>query len=180
MAFSAALCPVVTVSQCLNVRLNTQSDFRTESRKLEAHCLVRGLQHQVPTVRLRGARANLNDGVQVPAQAMPAAITLSDRARLHLSKMRSEKNQDLCLRIGVRQGGCSGMSYVMDFEDSSNIRPEDSLIDDDGFKMVCDPKSLLYLFGLQLDYSDALIGGGFAFQNPNATASCGCGKSFTA
>eukprot|EP00898_Chlorokybus_atmophyticus_P005711 jgi/Chlat1/6140/Chrsp41S00446 len=73
------------------------------------------------------------------------------------------------------------MSYVMDFEDPANVRDDDSLIEHEGgFRMVCDPKSLLYLFGMQLDYSDALIGGGFAFQNPNATSSCGCGKSFSA
>jgi iron-sulfur cluster assembly protein len=72
------------------------------------------------------------------------------------------------------------MSYVMDFEERSNIREEDSLIEQDGFTMVCDPKSLLYLFGMQLDYSDALIGGGFNFQNPNASSTCGCGKSFAA
>ncbi|GAB4847685.1 hypothetical protein Ancab_026747 [Ancistrocladus abbreviatus] len=108
------------------------------------------------------------------------AIALTDNALKHLNKMRSEKNEDLCLRIGVRQGGCSGMSYTMEFENRANTRPEDSIIEYNGFVIVCDPKSLLFLYGMQLDYSDALIGGGFSFKNPNATQTCGCGKSFAA
>ncbi|KAH7429121.1 hypothetical protein KP509_09G031900 [Ceratopteris richardii] len=112
--------------------------------------------------------------------AIKPAVTLSTKALSHLTKMRADLNKDLCLRIGVRQGGCSGMSYTMDFEERSNIRPDDSIIDHEGFTMVCDPKSLLYLYGMQLDYSDALIGGGFSFSNPNATSTCGCGKSFSA
>ncbi|KAI4371234.1 hypothetical protein MLD38_019496 [Melastoma candidum] len=113
-------------------------------------------------------------------EGVKPAISLSDNALKHLNKMRSERNEDLCLRIGVRQGGCSGMSYTMDFENRANARPDDSIIEYKGFVIVCDPKSLLFLFGMQLDYSDALIGGGFSFKNPNATQTCGCGKSFAA
>ncbi|TMW99825.1 hypothetical protein EJD97_001907 [Solanum chilense] len=108
------------------------------------------------------------------------AISLTDNALMHLNKMRSDRNEDLCLRIGVKQGGCSGMSYTMEFEKQENARPDDSIIEYNGFVIVCDPKSLLFIFGMQLDYSDALIGGGFSFKNPNATQTCGCGKSFTA
>lgn len=61
------------------------------------------------------------------------------------------------------------MSYTMDFENRANARPDDSTIEYQGFAIVCDPKSMLFLFGMQLDYSDALIGGGFSFSNPNAT-----------
>jgi iron-sulfur cluster assembly protein len=89
-----------------------------------------------------------------------------------------EQGKDLCLRVGVRNGGCSGMSYLMDFEDPNNVREDDEVFDYDGFKIICDPKSLLYIYGLQLDYSNALIGGGFQFTNPNASQTCGCGKSF--
>ncbi|CAL5323624.1 unnamed protein product [Camellia sinensis] len=103
------------------------------------------------------------------------AIALTDDALKHLNKMRSERNEDLCLRIGVKQGGCSGMSYTMEFENRGNQRPDDSIIEYNGFVIVCDPKSLLFLYGMQLDYSDALIGGGFGFKNPNATQTCGCG-----
>ncbi|KAL1202626.1 Iron-sulfur assembly protein IscA [Cardamine amara subsp. amara] len=113
-------------------------------------------------------------------EGLKPAITLSDNALNHLSKMRSERGQNLCLRIGVKQGGCSGMSYTMDFENKDNARPDDSTIEYEGFTIVCDPKSMLFLFGMQLDYSDALIGGGFSFKNPNASQTCGCGKSFAA
>ncbi|XP_072959941.1 iron-sulfur assembly protein IscA, chloroplastic isoform X1 [Typha angustifolia] len=113
-----------------------------------------------------------------PSGSIAPAITLSDKALNHLSKMRAERNEDLCLRIGVKQGGCSGMSYTMEFENLANRRPDDSTIEYNGFKIVCDPKSLLFVYGMQLDFSDALIGGGFSFKNPNATKTCGCGKSF--
>lgn len=113
-------------------------------------------------------------------QSQTRGIQLTDAAHQHLSALRAQQGKDLCLRVGVRQGGCSGMSYMMDFEDPGNIQEKDEVYDYEGFKVVCDPKSLLYLYGLVLDYSNALIGGGFQFTNPNATQSCGCGKSFSA
>jgi iron-sulfur cluster assembly accessory protein len=87
------------------------------------------------------------------------------------------------LRVGVRSGGCSGMSYTMDFIDGSEIREDDEryIYEPSGapsFTVVSDPKSLLYIYGMQLDFSSALIGGGFNFTNPNATQTCGCGSSF--
>nr|XP_010915159.1 iron-sulfur assembly protein IscA, chloroplastic [Elaeis guineensis] len=120
------------------------------------------------------------------ASAAPAsrnvapAISLTDKALNHLNKIRSERNEDLCLRIGVKQGGCSGMSYTMDFDKRANTTSDDSVIEYDGFTIVCDPKSLLFIYGMQLDFSDALIGGGFSFKNPNAMQTCSCGKSFAA
>ncbi|XP_050376703.1 iron-sulfur assembly protein IscA, chloroplastic isoform X2 [Argentina anserina] len=114
------------------------------------------------------------------SEGIAPAISVTENALKHFNKMRVERNEDLCLRIGVKQGGCSGMSYTMDFESKENARPDDSVIEYNGFEIVCDPKSLLFLYGMQLDYSDALIGGGFSFKNPNATQTCGCGKSFAA
>jgi len=114
-----------------------------------------------------------------PSSIAPA-ITLTEKALNHLNRLRASQEKEICLRVGVRQGGCSGMSYVMDFEERANLRPDDSIIEYEGFNMVCDPKSLLFLYGMQLDYSDALIGGGFSFSNPNASSTCGCGKSFAA
>jgi iron-sulfur cluster assembly protein len=105
-------------------------------------------------------------------------IQLSQAALAHVTKLREQQGKDLYLRVGVRQGGCSGMSYMMDFEDASKIGEHDEVFDYDGFKLICDRKSLLYLYGLMLDYSDAMIGGGFQFTNPNASQTCGCGKSF--
>ncbi len=114
-------------------------------------------------------------------QAVPSqqrGILLSEAALRQVLFLRDRQQKDLCLRVGVRQGGCSGMSYMMDFEDPSKIRSDDEVFDYDGFKIVCDRKSMLYLYGLMLDYSDAMIGGGFQFTNPNASQTCGCGKSF--
>ncbi|MGK7900623.1 MAG: HesB/IscA family protein [Hormoscilla sp.] len=113
-------------------------------------------------------------------QVQQRGILMTAAAIEHMLQLREKQGKDLCLRVGVRQGGCSGLSYLMDFEDPSQIKESDEVYDYDGFQVVCDPKSLLYLYGLQLDYSDALIGGGFQFTNPNATQSCGCGKSFSA
>ncbi|MGB3694109.1 MAG: iron-sulfur cluster assembly accessory protein [Spirulinaceae cyanobacterium] len=105
-------------------------------------------------------------------------IQLSENALKHVMMLRNQQGKDLCLRVGVRNGGCSGMSYMMDFEEPNKIRDNDEVFDYNGFKIICDPKSILYLYGLMLDYSDALIGGGFQFTNPNANQTCGCGKSF--
>ena len=110
-------------------------------------------------------------------QSQPG-ILMTDTALSHVKALREQQGDDLCLRVGVRQGGCSGMSYMMDFEDINNVGEHDEVYDYDGFKVVCDRKSLLYLYGLVLDYSNALIGGGFQFTNPNAAQTCGCGKSF--
>lgn len=73
--------------------------------------------------------------------AVAPAVSLTDNALKHLNKMRSERNEDLCLRIGVKQGGCSGMSYTMDFEDRANTRPDDSIIEYEGFKIGMAPVS---------------------------------------
>jgi iron-sulfur cluster assembly accessory protein len=108
-------------------------------------------------------------------------IALTEQALSHLVRLRSDVGgETLLLRVGVKQGGCSGLSYNMDFEQPENVTEDDTVMEyaDGKFRMVCDPKSLLYLFGMNMDYSDALIGGGFKFSNPNATDSCGCGKSF--
>jgi iron-sulfur cluster assembly protein len=112
-------------------------------------------------------------------QSPKRGILMSDAALRHVMALREKQGEDLCLRVGVRQGGCSGMSYMMDFERLENIQASDEVFDYSGFKVVCDPKSMLYLYGLMLDYSDALIGGGFQFTNPNASQTCGCGKSFS-
>ncbi|MED6213537.1 hypothetical protein PIB30_094315 [Stylosanthes scabra] len=173
MAFSATTAHSPQFIRLLSVpRAHTQSQT--------------SLSFRFPQSNLNRARPLSIRSVSSSASAAPAsgavapAISVTDSALKHLNKMRSERNEDLCLRIGVRQGGCSGMSYTMDFEDKANTRPDDSIIEYNGFVIVCDPKSLLFIFGMQLDYSDALIGGGFSFKNPNATQTCGCGKSFAA
>ncbi len=111
-------------------------------------------------------------------QSPTKGVQMTEAAIKQVQFLREKQGKDLCLRVGVRQGGCSGMSYVMDFADPSTIREDDEVFDYEGFQVVCDPKSLLYIYGLVLDYTDALIGGGFQFTNPQATQTCGCGKSF--
>ncbi len=111
-------------------------------------------------------------------------ILITAAALKQLGFLRQQQGTDFILRVGVRSGGCSGMSYTMDFIQPQEVRQDDkvyayTLEDGAGFQVVSDPKSLLYIYGLQLDFSTALIGGGFNFTNPNATQTCGCGSSFT-
>ena len=110
-----------------------------------------------------------------------AVIHITKSAMTRLIELREKSDDDnLVLRMGVRNGGCSGLSYVMDFSTADAIE-EDDAVDEyktEGIMCVVDAKSLLYLYGLELDYSDELIGGGFKFFNPNAEESCGCGSSF--
>ena len=80
------------------------------------------------------------------------------------------------LRVGVKGGGCSGLSYVMDFDDK--IESTDEVVILDSLKVVIDRKSVLYLYGTELQYSDGLNGKGFEWRNPNASRECGCGSSF--
>ena len=110
-------------------------------------------------------------------------ILISEPAMQQLAVLMHQQGDNKVLRVGVRSGGCSGMSYTMDFVAATEIRPEDEeyIYEPSGapsFRVVCDPKSLLYIYGMQLDFSSALIGGGFNFSNPNATQTCGCGSSF--
>jgi len=110
-------------------------------------------------------------------------ILITDSAMKQLARLCREKGANQLLRVGVRSGGCSGMSYTMDFVGAETVNSSDEVYDyqtKDGidFQVACDPKSLLYIYGMQLDFSNELIGGGFNFTNPNATQTCGCGSSF--
>ena len=114
-------------------------------------------------------------------QPSDAVIYIKPNAMKRLRELKEkEKKESLVLRMGVRNGGCSGLSYVMDFSKEEDIQ-EDDAVDEypaDSIKCVVDAKSMLYLYGLELDYSEELIGGGFKFFNPNAEEACGCGSSF--
>ncbi len=81
------------------------------------------------------------------------------------------------LRVGVKGGGCSGFTYTLDLTET--MAENDESWDQHGVKVICDPKSFLYLDGTTVDYKSELVGGGFVFNNPNATARCGCGSSFS-
>ena len=110
-------------------------------------------------------------------------ILITESAMQQLARLCKEKGSNQLLRVGVRSGGCSGMSYTMDFVTTETVGTSDEVydyqtIDGIAFRVVCDPKSLLYIYGMQLDFSNELIVGGFNFTNPNATQTCGCGSSF--
>ena len=110
-------------------------------------------------------------------------ILITNDAIQQISALLKNQIDKKALRVGVRSGGCSGMSYTMDFIEEDEINSDDkiyhySLSEDVAFQVVCDPKSLLYIYGMQLDFSTELIGGGFNFTNPNASQTCGCGSSF--
>ena len=104
-------------------------------------------------------------------------IALTPTAAGEIKRLLTKENKpELGLRIGVRPGGCSGMSYMLGFDNSH----EGDVVEDlEGIKVFVDPKSAPYLEGMSLDYADGLQGKGFTFSNPNATRSCGCGESFS-
>ncbi len=91
--------------------------------------------------------------------------------------MARQGRPDSYLRMGVKGGGCSGLEYVIRLEEAP--RPTDLSVEIEGIRLLCDPKSAIYLAGSTLNYTGNLIGGGFQFDNPNAGRSCGCGTSFT-
>jgi iron-sulfur cluster assembly protein len=111
---------------------------------------------------------------------MPA-ITLTSKAAQQIKKIRIEKGLDdsIPLRLGVVGGGCSGLSYAIDFEeDSEKQQKNDQRFEDQGIPIIIDMRSFLYLAGTELDFSDGLSGKGFHFNNPNASRTCSCGESF--
>jgi iron-sulfur cluster assembly protein len=105
-------------------------------------------------------------------------ITISDKAKTRLIDLRVEENQPetAFLRVGVEGGGCSGLSYKLNFD--NDFKQGDQIFSDNDFQIVVDMKSFLYLAGTELNFSDGLNGKGFEFKNPNATRTCACGESF--
>jgi len=107
------------------------------------------------------------------------ALILTEKANQHVKKLlEDQKLHGVFLRMGVKGGGCSGLSYSLEFD--SELGPHDKKFDIDGVQVVCDAKSYLYLNGVTLDYVTEGLQGGFTFINPQAKSSCGCGTSFSA
>ena len=105
-------------------------------------------------------------------------INISNTAKnrlLYLLDNESSNNQ--FVRVGVESGGCSGLSYKLDFDNTK--KDDDELIEDNGIKLLVNKKSYLYLVGTTLEFSEGLNGKGFVFNNPNANRTCGCGESFS-
>ncbi len=109
---------------------------------------------------------------------MSAGISITDHAKSKVSQLMTEgaMGPDFFVRVSVKGGGCSGLSYDLDFDNES--KPGDQEFESNGVKIVCDLKSYLYLAGTELEFSDGLNGKGFNFINPNAKRTCGCGESF--
>ena len=104
-------------------------------------------------------------------------ITLSDNAAQRIKEiMASAKDSSIGVRIGVKSGGCAGMSYVMEYAKSSNSN--DEVIEDKGVKVLIDPSAVMYLLGTEMDYKKEELSSTFVFKNPNETERCGCGESF--
>jgi iron-sulfur cluster assembly protein len=106
-------------------------------------------------------------------------ITVTEKAKDKITQLRQEGGHSAGhnIRVSVKSGGCSGLMYDLDFDEQ--IKPADEIFEDNGVKILVDKRSLLYLLGTTLDFSDGLNGKGFQFINPNASRTCGCGESFS-
>ena len=104
-------------------------------------------------------------------------IKLSDKAVSRIKEiMLQAKNSTIGVRVGVKSGGCAGMSYVMEY--SKEINPNDEVIEDKGVKVFVDSAAIMYLLGTEMDYKKEELSSSFVFNNPNETERCGCGESF--
>lgn len=106
-------------------------------------------------------------------------IYVADSARKKIEEIKAREGwgEEYFLRVWVTSGGCSGLTYKMEFD--NELRPEDQVFEDNGMKVVTDLRSVLYLFNSTLEFSGGLNGKGFFFNNPNASRTCGCGESFS-
>ena len=108
---------------------------------------------------------------------MKQVITLSDNAASRIKEIMSKAKKDLVgLRVGVKSGGCAGMSYIMEY--TKEVKPNDEIIEDKGVRLFVDPGAIMYLLGTEMDYKKEQFSSSFIFKNPNETERCGCGESF--
>ena len=110
---------------------------------------------------------------------MKQVITLSDNAANRIKEIISKnETKSVGVRVGVKSGGCAGMSYIMEY--AKEINPTDEIIEDKGVKVFIDPSAIMYLLGTEMDYKKEQFSSTFVFKNPNETERCGCGESFKA
>tara|TARA_B100000579_G_C22628968_1_gene755621 strand:- start:21 stop:353 length:333 start_codon:yes stop_codon:yes gene_type:complete len=108
---------------------------------------------------------------------MSQIIKLSDNAANRIKEiMSSAEKNSIGIRVGVKSGGCAGMSYVMEY--ANNIKPNDEVIEDKGVKVFIDAAAVMYLLGTEMDYKKEEFSSSFIFKNPNESERCGCGESF--
>ena len=108
---------------------------------------------------------------------MKQVITLSDNAASRIKEILSnDETKSIGVRVGVKSGGCAGMSYVMEY--TKKVNPNDEVIEDKGVKVFVDAAAVMYLLGTEMDYKKEQFSSTFVFKNPNETERCGCGESF--
>ena len=114
--------------------------------------------------------------MNVQTRPRPKVVTLSDAAAERVREIIENSDKPLAgLRIGVKNGGCAGMSYTMEY--AEEVQPGDEVIEDKGVTVLIDPKAVLFLLGTEMDYQATKLSSGFVFNNPNQTSACGCGES---
>jgi len=112
------------------------------------------------------------------ARQMPKAITLTEAAATRMNEiMAASEGKYIGVRIGVKNGGCAGMEYTMEYAEVAS--PLDEVVEDRGIRILIDPKAILFLLGTEMDYEEDKFASGFRFNNPNQTDACGCGESVT-
>jgi iron-sulfur cluster assembly protein len=111
-----------------------------------------------------------------PQRAKPQVMRLSEAAATRIKELMVKSGRpDAALRVGVKNGGCAGMEYTMEYVD--NIGPTDEVVEDKGVKLLIDPKAVLFLLGTEMDWKTEKMSSQFVFNNPNQTSACGCGES---
>ena len=104
-------------------------------------------------------------------------IKLSDNAAERIKEIMSKANKSaIGVRVGVKSGGCAGLSYIMEY--AKEIKPNEEMVEEKGVKVFIDPKAIIYLLGTEMDYKQEKFSSQFVFKNPNETERCGCGESF--
>ncbi len=112
------------------------------------------------------------------ARPLPKVVTLTDKAAARMKAIMSKADENFIgVRIGVKNGGCAGMEYVMDYAEAPE--PLDEVVEDNGITILIDPKAILFLLGTKIDYVTEKLSSRFVFKNPNQTDACGCGESVT-
>jgi len=110
------------------------------------------------------------------ARPRPQVMKLTDAAATRIKDIMSKSERPVAgLRVGVKNGGCAGMAYTMEYAESAN--PADEIVEDKGVKILIDPKAVLFLLGTEMDYKTDKLSSQFVFNNPNQTSACGCGES---
>ena len=112
-----------------------------------------------------------------PSRPRPKVISLTDAAVARIKAIMASKPGAVGLRIGVKNGGCAGMEYTMDYV--SEVDPHDAMVEQDGARVMLAPMAQMFLIGTEIDYETGLLESGFRFRNPNVAEACGCGESIS-